>query len=259
MLDAGLWPVACWPREKRPIGRAWAATCPGRDRLVAVFELHRGAGVGVALGPAPGVVDFEIDAPAEAAALLERIELPPSLGWRSARGEHRLFLWDRRLEGVPGPAVAHLGGAELRIGGAGKQLVSVCPPSVGDDGRCRRWNGVWQVAPLPESLLRELDRPTPRRVRKAVLQTGTSRYAGAALRYETEAVRTAAPGTRNDTLNRAAFSLGQLVTAGLLAREAVEAGLTGAALDAGLCEREIAGTLRSGLQAGMLRPRERKG
>ena len=46
-------------------------------------------------------------------------------------------------------AVAHLSGAELRIGGAGKQLLSVCPPSVGADRRCRRWNGVWEVAPLP--------------------------------------------------------------------------------------------------------------
>jgi bifunctional DNA primase/polymerase-like protein len=150
MLRAGLWPVACYPHEKRPIGRAWAATRTGREKLVAVFERHRDAGVGIALGPAAGVVDFEIDAPTEAAGLLERLELPPSLGWRSARGEHRLFLWDGRLEGLSCPAVAHLGGAELRIGGAGKQLVCVCPPSVGDDGRCRRWNGVWQVAPLPE-------------------------------------------------------------------------------------------------------------
>ena len=33
----------------------------------------------------------------------------------------------------------------------------------------------------------------------------------AALREETRLVATARPGTRNDTLNRAAFSLGQLV------------------------------------------------
>ncbi len=92
-----------------------------------------------------------------------------------------------------------------------------------------------------------------------MLPPGTNRYAEAALRYETRTVRTATPGTRNVTLNRAAFSLGQLVIAGLLARDAVEAELTDAALDAGLCEREIAGTLRSGLEAGMLRPRGEKG
>jgi len=108
--------------------------------------------------------------PSEAAELLGRAELPPSLGWRSARGEHHLFLWDRRLEGLLASAVAHFGGAELRIGGAEKQLVSVCPPSVGDDRRRRRWNGIWEAAPLPESLLRELDRPPARHARPVPLR-----------------------------------------------------------------------------------------
>ena len=40
----------------------------------------------------------------------------------------------------------------------------------------------------------------------------------AALREETRLVATAQPGTRNDTLNRAAFSLGQLVAAGCFRR-----------------------------------------
>jgi hypothetical protein len=256
MLRAGLWPVACHPREKRPLGRAWAAAYPSRERLVETFRRHRGAGVGLALGPAAGVVDFEVDSPAEAAALLDRVELPRSLGWRSARGEHRLFLWDGRLGGLLGSSVVHLGGAELRAGMAGRQLFSVAPPSVGDDGRRRRWNGVWEIAPLPEGLLRELDRPRPRRVHAPARSSHASRYAAAALLAEARAVMTAAPGTRNDTLNRAAFSLGQLVGAGLLDRDAVEAGLADAAHLAGLGEREVAGTIRSGLEAGLLRPRE---
>jgi hypothetical protein len=41
-------------------------------------------------------------------------------------------------------------------------------------------------------------------------------YAMAALREEIRLVATVRPGTRNDTLNRAAFSLGQLAAAGLL-------------------------------------------
>lgn len=259
LLRSGLWPVPCYPREKRPIGKAWALAYPSRDRLLSAFERHHGAGVGVALGPAPGVVDFEVDSPGEAASLLARVELPQSLGWRSARGEHRLFLWDRRLEGLLTTAVAHFDGAELRIGGAKKQLVSVCPPSVGDDRRRRRWNDVWEIAPLPEDLLRELDRPKPRQAREAPVPTGTGRYAEAALRYEARMVSEAEPGTRNSTLNRSAFCLGQLVAAGLLPRDAVEAELTAAALAAGLGERETAATLRSGLEAGLLRPRELKG
>ena len=60
----------------------------------------------------------------------------------------------------------------------------------------------------------------------------------AALRAETERVAAARPGTRNDTLNRAAFSLGQLVAAGLLPPIPVITGLIGAAMHAGLSEAE---------------------
>jgi hypothetical protein len=258
MLKAGLWPVACYPREKRPIGRAWGATYPTREKLLTTFEQHHGAGVGIALGPVAGVVDFDVDGKAESAALIGRLGLQETLGWSSARGDHSLFLWDKRLEGRVDVTVAHFDGCELRVGGEGKQLVSVCPPSVGDDRRCRRWNGVWEIAPLPESLLRELDKPRPRQARQAPLSAGISRYAQAALRHEARALREAKQGTRNNTLNRSAFSLGQLVAIGLLPREAVEAELTDAALAAGLGEREIASTLRSGLEAGMLRPRQMK-
>jgi hypothetical protein len=258
MLRSGLWPVPCHHREKRPIGRAWGVTFPTREKLLDTFETHHGAGIGIALGPAAGLVDFEIDALDQAAPLLSRVELPETLGWKSARGGHRLFVWDERLEGLLGSAVGHFDGAELRAGKDGKQLVSVCPPSVGDDRRRRRWNGVWTIAPLPESLLRELERKPARQARPAP-PTGANRYAEAALRYEAKAVRTAKPGTRNNQLNRSAFSLGQLVAAGLLTREVVEAELTEAAEAAGLGERETAATLRSGLEAGARLPRQAGG
>src|ERR1051325_5584355 len=88
MLRSGLWPVPMQFHAKKPIGRAWGASYPTRDRLLDTFERHPGAGVGIALGPAAGLVDFEVDAFDQAAPLLSRVELPPSLGWRSARGEH---------------------------------------------------------------------------------------------------------------------------------------------------------------------------
>ncbi len=80
-------------------------------------------------------------------------------------------------------------------------------------------------------------------------------YAMAALRDETLLVATARPGTRNDTLNRAAFSLGQLVAAGLLPPLAVVSGLGNAAELAGLPADEARSTIRSGLAAGARCPR----
>ena len=78
----------------------------------------------------------------------------------------------------------------------------------------------------------------------------------AALRAESARVRAAPVGTRNSTLNRAAFNLGQLVAAAMVARDVVEAELEAAAADSGLPDREIARTIRSGLEAGMQNPRE---
>ena len=68
-------------------------------------------------------------------------------------------------------------------------------------------------------------------------------------------VAAARPGIRNDTLNRAAFSLGQLVAAGLLPPVPVITGLISAATRAGLSEKEAAGTVRSGMAGGARKPR----
>lgn len=83
-------------------------------------------------------------------------------------------------------------------------------------------------------------------------------YAQAALDRETERVKTAPPGTRNDTLNRAAFNLGQLVATGHLTESEVTDALTDAALHAKLTASETARTIASGLAAGQRQPRPRR-
>lgn len=80
-------------------------------------------------------------------------------------------------------------------------------------------------------------------------------YAQAALAREAENVETARPGTRNDTLNRAAFNLGQLITTGQLIEDDITAELTTAALKAELKPGEIQRTIASGIAAGQRHPR----
>jgi hypothetical protein len=80
-------------------------------------------------------------------------------------------------------------------------------------------------------------------------------YAMAALREEARRVATAQPGTRNDTLNRAAFSLGQLAAAGLLPPLGVATVLGEAARRAGLPEDEARRTITSGMAGGARKPR----
>ncbi|MBG0814176.1 bifunctional DNA primase/polymerase [Planomonospora sp. ID82291] len=118
-----------------------------------------------------------------------------------------------------------------------------------------------EPAPLPEWLVARLavpDPPPPSAAPVPLPYDGQrpTRYALAALHGETERVRTAAPGSRNHTLNAAAFALGQLVGAGLLPRPLAEDALTSAGHAAGLPPREVAATIRSGLDAGQRRPRQ---
>jgi hypothetical protein len=115
-------------------------------------------------------------------------------------------------------------------------------------------------APLPgwiTELARKPDPPDPAGgTARGPVARGTA-YAEAALRAETGKVATAAVKTRNDTLNRAAFNLGQLVAAGQLTASDVVTALTRAARTAGLERGEIPRTIRSGMTAGARSPRDR--
>lgn len=106
---------------------------------------------------------------------------------------------------------------------------------------------------------RAWDKPEPQHQQPTSIapapSAGTSRYALAALDSELERLRNAANGTRNDTLNRAGYSLSQLVAAGHLKEADVRDALRATALDTGLDEHEVDATLRSSLGAGAQQPR----
>ena len=138
-------------------------------------------------------------------------------------------------------------GAGSRIGGRAYAARNELPPAPLPSwlGSLIRDDYVPPAVPLPRFSV-DVDRAQGRS------------YAMAALRAETERVAVARPGTRNDTLNRAAFSLGQLVVAGLLPPIPVITGLISAATHAGLSEDEASRTVRSGLAGGARKPRARQ-
>jgi len=76
-----------------------------------------------------------------------------------------------------------------------------------------------------------------------------------ALDQEISLLRAAPEGQRNNQLNHSAYSLGQIVGAKLLDRPTVEEELTRAATTCGLDEKEIEPTIKSGIDAGMKKPR----
>ena len=83
----------------------------------------------------------------------------------------------------------------------------------------------------------------------------TQRYAASALKAEVDAVLEAGEGARNTRLNRAGFSMGQLVAAGLLPESLALGALIQAGQRAGLSAREALSATNSGFSAGIRQPR----
>jgi hypothetical protein len=113
--------------------------------------------------------------------------------------------------------------------------------------------------PLPSWIIEALDSTPPAAEGTWTTRSlkNTSAYTLAALTGEIEKLLAALPGQRNDTLNRAAFALGQLVGAQLLDESAARDELFSAAGRIGLPRVEAERTIASGLTAGTRRPRQR--
>jgi putative DNA primase/helicase len=296
LLKVGFWPVAIHPGQKRPIGKDWGLTRWDEPRLRSALQRYPGAGVGIGFGPgrAPGcgwLVDLEGDGDraAESLAALLGGEVPDTPAWSSTRGLHHVFVADgdrllakldaagAREGGGVKAGVWHLPelpGLEIRVGGLKadgtvKQVQSVVPPTPGTDGKPRAWISSPRrgVAPLPEAAYALLERLAAdwkkvesklaaRRGSKKASPNGRNAYAVAALKKECDAVEAATEGNRNNRLNAAAFSLGQLAGALALDRIEVERALLEAARRAGLGQGESLATIRSGIDAGLVQPRD---
>lgn len=130
----------------------------------------------------------------------------------------------------------------------------VAPPSVHPDGGTYSWESTAQPAPFPAWMAALLANREPR-PREPFLGRSTP-YGQRALEAEHHAVATAAEGTRNDRLNTAAYSLGQLVAGGELDEQDARVSLEAAARACGLPDREALQTINSGLNAGLADPRK---
>ncbi|WP_433725399.1 bifunctional DNA primase/polymerase [Actinoplanes sp. CA-051413] len=141
--------------------------------------------------------------------------------------------------------------------GAGGYVVA--PPSRHADRTTYYWTtGPGAEPPEAPPALRELiagpEPPSRRSGTGPERIAHPDRYASVALAAEADRVARAPVGTRNDTLNRAAFALGRLVGAGLLEPALVTEELSAAARWAGLGRTETIRTIRSGLTAGRRQP-----
>ena len=150
---------------------------------------------------------------------------------------------------------AGLLGSGIDVRGDGGYIVA--PPSTHISGRPYRIGHARPIAPLPLSVHCAVERSRPSVVPPQCDVRSGSAWANAAFERELALVATAERGTRNATLIRAAFKLGQLVCSGQLDHFATRDALVNAAAAAGLPLREATTTVIRGVAAGEAHPRTR--
>jgi hypothetical protein len=226
------------------------------EQIDARWSRYPRANIGGATGRGSLLgVALDVDTKAGGHRALARLErrngaLPATLEARTAtEGRHLIFTYPSSAE-LRNTAGQVGEGIDSRAGGG----YLVLEPSVTSSGHYRWVNWGTPPAELPAWLLAKLRRPEPPKPvpipRAAIAAIGDS-----VLRQKAEAVANARPETRNHSLNASAYYLGRFVIAGSLVAAEVEAVLADAARHAGLDEHEILPTIRSGLSAGMARPR----
>ena len=247
----------CSPLDKKPLtphGFKDATTDEAQVR--AWWGKWPNAMIAAPTGPASGVwaLDPDVDPVKQLdgiAALHQLVaqygSLPQTLTSITPRGgKHLFFAWDpnvdiRNSESKVGP------GIDVRGNGG----YVILPPSRNGTGGAYQWdpNSPRIFAPAPPWLI------VLAKAKKV------SAYAKAALERECKTVAAALPGTRNSTLNKAAFNLGQLIGGGALDEQEVRDRLFEAAetcrlvADDGATAAEA--TIDSGITAGKKQPRAR--
>ncbi|MCH4542732.1 bifunctional DNA primase/polymerase [Ochrobactrum sp. A-1] len=152
--------------------------------------------------------------------------------------------------------------AGVDVRGAGGYVIA--PGTVMEDGRAYELFGNLSAAPvLPQWVADIIDTgeeqpkaqpvPVPR---EAHSDARVNAYCEAAIAAEISKVENAAKGGRNNTLNEAAFALGQLVGAGWKSEAEIAGLLMNAAAACGLNPVESRKTVQSGIRAGAKEPRQ---
>jgi putative DNA primase/helicase len=262
-----------------PGTNGWKDATSNLNRIRELWERWPGANVAIATGKPSDIFVLDVDTGERvdpATGEITRKQGPDSLTTliaehgplpktaRAITGTGGLHFLFRHVEGLRNSAGSKLG-PDLDTRGDGGYIIA--PPSIHPDTRePYRWDlePDGELAPVPEWMVAALTAKPEREKPQGDRQGGNggsphdkraSRYALAALDAEAREVGSAAQGQRNDTLNRAAFRMGQLHESCGLSETVAASVLVTAAMNAGLEQAEAERTFWSGWEAGLKEPR----
>jgi Bifunctional DNA primase/polymerase, N-terminal len=279
----------CRPRDKRPaVVDCWEQRARSDPEQVARLWPSDHHNAGVACGPSGLVVidldthgiipqDWQLPGIRDGRDVLARLCEQEGQPWPTTRtvatptgGRHLIFaaIPGREISnsrGKIGPLI-DVRGAGGYILAAGSVLDERAYPKQSAEAELVRGGKAYQVidgrdpAPVPRWLADLADPPRVPTAHTITLRvTKPAGYGGAALAGEAAKVATAAPGSRNDRLNKSAFALGQLAATGMLNAAEITEALMEAASVNGLAgedgPRRCAATIASGIRAGAAHPR----
>jgi hypothetical protein len=262
----GLAVFPCVPRSKHPAFPGGFKNGTTNPATIRRWWLARpDYNIGIATGAISGVWVLDVDGHDGVIALTaleaEHGKLPDTLVSATAEGCH---LWFAYTCPISCSADARVGrGVHIR-GDLGYVLG---PGSTHPDGPRYRWLNERPPAVAPGWLVRLTRKPPPGPITSKIASPSRPGrmdvYGQAALDYEIAELANTLPGSRNAALNRASFSLHQLVAGGELDASEVRYRLIQAATANGLMSdpndgpRSVARTIASGARAGLQHPRSR--
>lgn len=258
------WPVFPCGTDKKPLTKnGFKDATTDAEQVAAWWTKHPAASIGCPTGPDSGILCLDVDLPdgPKSLAYLEAMygSLPTTMEQNTGSGgRHLLFKWPagRTIKNSAGKIAA---GLDVRgIGG-----YIILPPSGHPSGGKYAWNqDHFKRSDAPDWLLELVSpsSPPPHDEKEQPhlaqgLPFSTTAYGQKALDEEVAKMTSAVEGTRNDTLYKCGFALGQLVVGGELIRAEAENGLLAAAQASGLPDAEARKTLANGLNDGEKIPR----
>src|SRR5882724_1301504 len=259
------------PRDKKPGLQSWKqyqTRCATEKEIREWWRRTPNANVGIVTGAVSSIVVLDIDGEAGRSSLLECLPELKHVSTPAVATGKGVHLYFRH----PGGDIPNRAGMAPNLDLRGDGGFVAAPPSIHPNGGTYAFvdgfgidGALADVSPTLLSLVQGegvAKRPSgqvldfSRAPAQRTDRTPVDRYATEAVDREIGRVTAAAEGTRNDTLNRAAFSIGQFVGAGAIGREHAEHKLLLVAVRTGVSEAEARATIKSGLDSGAAQPRD---